>query len=861
MLVIAACSTTKNKWINRGYHNMTSRFNGYFYAKENMKSAIDMVNKNYVDDYSQLLPIHQLPNTAETKGCYTFLEKAMKKATTVIEHHAITTKGGDEIPGAVKWIDDSYLIIGEARFYKGEYLSSIEIFDYLILKYSKFDIRYDAILWKAKADIEQNGYTEAQSLLDVINNDKSCPDRLQAEIKATYADLDIAMGNYTDAIKNLEEAVEANKNKKVEARYTYILGQLYEKQGKTKEAYDAYARVISLHPEYTMLFNAKLSRARLSASDPKNRTAAKKELQKMLTDGKNVDYLDQIYYTLAQLEMGANNEKGAINFYQMSVSYSIGNNKQKSLSYLALGDIYFQKDDYVNAQAYYDSTMSFLPADYPDYAAIGEKKKSLTTLVGYIDLVKTQDSLQMIVKKYGDDTVKLYPYIDKLIQQAKEDDKKKKDALAAALLAANTTTTGLGGSSSTGSWYFYNQSTITFGMTEFTRKWGNRKLEDNWRRANKESVITDDDQSTSSDTAKKAAAAAVPDKYSRKYYIKDLPFTDSAQKASDSLIADALFNLGSIYKEQLKNYPRSIESFESLCKRYPTHKYSMPSHYQLFKIYSDKNLKEHDDAKAQLHSTYICTNGPETEYCELVKNPDHDVVVGAEKKKISAYYDSTYSIYLAKDYLQVITRCNYADSVFGTKLDKNEQAAMFAYLRAISLGKTQGVAAMETAMTKIVANYPKDPIRPQAQAMLDAIHKTASTTVVDTTKAVSSIYTDNDKTEYQYVVIVETGKGDLNKFKIALSDFNTANYASAGLSVTSIILDDKHTLVSVKKFADETSGNNYYTVLRGHPELFGQLLNGTYQVFTISTENFAIFYKDKNVATYQSFFDANVKPK
>ena len=39
-----------------------------------------------------------------------------------------------------------------------------------------------------------------------------------------------------------------------------------------------------------------------------------------------------------------------------------------------------------------------------------------------------------------------------------------------------------------GKWYFYNSTTLSFGYSEFTRKWGKRKLEDDWRRANKMSL-------------------------------------------------------------------------------------------------------------------------------------------------------------------------------------------------------------------------------------------------------------------------------------------------------------------------------------------------------------------------------------
>jgi len=36
-----------------------------------------------------------------------------------------------------------------------------------------------------------------------------------------------------------------------------------------------------------------------------------------------------------------------------------------------------------------------------------------------------------------------------------------------------------------GDWYFYNQTTLSFGVNDFIKKWGNRKLEDNWRRSQK----------------------------------------------------------------------------------------------------------------------------------------------------------------------------------------------------------------------------------------------------------------------------------------------------------------------------------------------------------------------------------------
>ena len=39
-----------------------------------------------------------------------------------------------------------------------------------------------------------------------------------------------------------------------------------------------------------------------------------------------------------------------------------------------------------------------------------------------------------------------------------------------------------------GGWYFDNPNTLSFGFSEFNRKWGKRKLEDDWRRSDKKSL-------------------------------------------------------------------------------------------------------------------------------------------------------------------------------------------------------------------------------------------------------------------------------------------------------------------------------------------------------------------------------------
>ncbi len=826
-----------------------------------MKDANDKIVKTYEDDYSQLLPVFQIPNTPASKGCYTDLEKAIKKATLVIERHAITNKSGIEVAGAVKWIDENYLIIGQAHYYKQEFIPALEIFEYIINKYPKNPTQSLAIMWKARTLIQLGDFTGAEGQLDVVANDKSLTDAQQGEVKATYADLYIHTGNYPNAIKYLEEAIPLTKKKKTRARYMFILAQLYEITGNNKKAADYFGDVISLNPNYDMLFNAKLNRARLSASTATNRNAAKKELERMLTDEKNKEYKDQIYYTLAQLEQSGNNKAGAIAFYKLSVASSFGNNKQKAISFLALGDISFADQDYLQAGAYYDSTMMFLPKDYKGYNSISDKKKNLGNLIKYLNIISKEDSLQKVVNVYGGDTTTLYAYIDKKIEAAKKEEERKKKELEDRMnggnnmigLNPNTPNTP---NQPAGQWYFYNPSTVGFGVSEFTRKWGNRKLEDNWRRGNKETLIEEEDPE-SKDTAKGATKKLASDQ-SRDFYLRELPLTKEKMEKSNEALADAYYNLGSIYKDQMNNLPKASETFEALCVRFPNHKYALASHFQLYRIYQKTGNK----VKEKEHSDFICKNHPQSDYCQLITNPEHELNILAEREKVRVYYDSTYQEYTRRNFASVVVRSNYADSIFGTK---HEHAAKFAYIRALSLGKTQGTPQMESALVKLIDNFPKDPIRPTAQSMLDFIRKSKSgvgnTNPIDTAGNAKASYASNDKVEFQYMVIVQTGKGDLNKFKAALSDFNTANYGSTQLSISAMVVDPARQAIMVNKFADQSAAMAYYNNLKSHPEIFAWLGAGTFQAMVISTENIPLFLKNKDVEGYKKFFDENILNK
>ena len=66
----------------------------------------------------------------------------------------------------------------------------------------------------------------------------------------------------------------------------------------------------------------------------------------MLKDDKNIEYLDVIYYGLAELSVRENKIDEAIPLYKKSVAKSVTNDAQKAISSLQLGEIFYERQNY-----------------------------------------------------------------------------------------------------------------------------------------------------------------------------------------------------------------------------------------------------------------------------------------------------------------------------------------------------------------------------------------------------------------------------------------------------------------------------------------------------------------------------------
>ena len=865
MIIVAGCSVKKNNLVSRTYHGVLAHYNGYWNAENKYNDGVAQLAKSHEDKYDRILSVYQYGDANKAKAIYPAMDDAIKRVSLVIQRQTmyIKDKSGKAYHEHNKWIPKNWLLVGKCRFMKREYFNALETFQFMGGRYGKDEIRYDAFLMMLKTYNEMAYVSESDNMIDFLKNDPAFPKRLKADFYSSCANYDLMTKDYEKAVNDLTKAISFTKKRATRARLTFILAQIYQKQGDNMKAEQLYDKVTRMNAPYELNFNAEINSAVVSQANSPNSDKIKKKLIKMAKDIKNSDYLDQIYYALAGIELKEGNTKGAIDYLHKSIGASLKNTNQKALSYLELGKIYFDRPEYKPAQTYYDSTITFLTKDHPDYPIILNKRNTLTKLIKNLNIIAYEDSLQRVA---GMSEAERNKFVDDILTKEKEEkdeakrkEKEEKDKNANTILSNNTNNNkdpnkdvGAGG------WYFYNPATISFGYSEFLKKWGNRKNEDDWRRSSKQSNLNaagaDElesadaevkDTTNSKDSTKSATAM-------RDKYMKNVPTSDKLMEASNGRIIEAYYTIGLIYKEQFNDYNEAIKAFETLDKRFPNNKFLVPTYYNLYRI----NLTIKNQERADYYKNLILNKYPESEFARLIKNPNAVEDAQNSEKKLNEYYENTYEAYLGGKYPMVIERKFLADSIFPGNILKPK----FDYLRTLSIGRTRDLNVFETALKNIVQDYPKDSVSVQAKQILDYINKIKGNTngSQDSTKTNNSIpYAFNPDSAQYYVVTFPNKTVEAIKVKTKVQSYLSKYYSNSTFDVSNFLLDANTQIIVVKEFGDNTKGMDFYNGIVTNDEVFGDYKNIQMSQFLIDAPNYNIFYGDKDLTKYMAFFTSN----
>jgi tetratricopeptide (TPR) repeat protein len=862
-LLFSNCSTEKNTGLSRTYHNINSKFNIFFNGQESYKSGVLKAEKNFTDNYSKILPVFYYSNETVAQTVAPEMNRALQKASKVITLHSITAKPefkkGPQTQKQRdfynqkeynKWIKNNLLLMGKAYTYKRDFFLAQEALRKLITDYPNEPLRYEALIWMARANSEQEEYREAERILILLETDTELPKSLKGDLYITLADLYIKQNNYPKAIPYLEKALEFTRKKTLKLRYSYILAQLYEETGEPDKANKKYREVIKMNPPYEMTFNAKINMAGTFTPGGENAREISAQLRKMLKDDKNIEFLDQVYYALGDLEFKQGNEENAIDFFKLSAEKSVSNFNQKGLTYITLGDIYYKNKDYPLAQAYYDSSLLNITIDYENYEELSKKTASLTGLVENIQIYELEDSVQRLAKLPEQERfVIIDKIISDLIASEEEERRKMQDEqldMQQGNIMASQSSNRAGTETAGGKWYFYNLNAKSFGQPEFRMKWGNRRLEDNWRRKNKQTVETFEERETETQANGEQTSERVINNKSREFYLVNIPLNDSMKTASDEKLAEALFNLGVIYRNEFNDIAKSIESFEELIQRYPVNQFELTSYYNLYELYAQINQPD----KSEMYKNLLVGKFPDSPTARILTDPNYLKQLEESRNKEYSFYDETYEALNRSEFNRVITNANLALNTFKNK----ELYPRFRLLSALANGGLSGKEVLKTEMEKLAEDYPDHEVGKYANEMVNFIYQEApEIKIADTFSEAVEIYSFNPDTVHYLAVLTDKSTNN-NQLNFNIINFNLDNYSNLNLAIQRETINE-NTLFIISSFDNIDLATRYMSSFMTNPDAFRDIDLSLVKVFLISGDNFNTLLSDKDAGKYLLFYE------
>ncbi|HPX34030.1 MAG TPA: tetratricopeptide repeat protein [Bacteroidales bacterium] len=867
ILLVISCSTKKNSFTSRTYNNLVSHYNTYWNGRESFNEGVRNLERDAKDNYTTILPVFKFGNEQEAQAVAFNMDRAIEKSSKVILRHSMYFQRKEY----VRRVKDSYMLIGKSYLYKREYPNARRTFEWISGFYKDEAVKYDADLWLAMTYNQTGEFEKSSMVLDKLNKDIRtgiAPAKTDRLFQMIYADYYILQNDYQPSIKYLKRAIELNSRKKDKNRLRFILAQVHQEIGDMKEAARLYQLLIRKNPPFEMSVNAKINLAKTYDTKRSNRNMIVKTLEKLLKDHKNSEYRDQIYYALADMYAKDNQTEKVIEYLALSVATSVSNDYQQTLSSLKLADIYFEQPDYIFAQAYYDTAMQVMPNNFPNYKSIKEKTEVLTELITNLRNISIQDSLQNMAKMPEAERNKIIDEkIRKIVEEEKRLAEEQREAQRTVSMLEQTNRMENRNLQQSGGWYFYNPSAMSFGYTEFINKWGRRKLEDLWRLSNKQASIEFDELAEGEEGENGAENDSTlkleSDPKKREFYLQNLPLTEEAMEASQKIIENALFEAGYIYKDGLQDNEHSIQAFEELIEKFPEHENRLMVFYQLY-----KNWEEADDRnKADYYKNLIIRDFPETDYAKILLDPNYNLVVQARLDAASNLYYDTYSAYMNNQFYLVINNSNLAQEQY----QDSELIAKFEFLKGLSFGKLQDVDTMRTTLEDLIANYPESSIKPLAQDILSRIsqdetgqlvlHETSvnveenEITGENPEEEFTSIYSANNSSVHFYGMIVDASQTNINALKVRLSDFNANNFRLSQLKINSIVFDNDLQLVTVGNFENAEKAMVYYNSVLNNDYITSPLEGTDTSFFVITTDNYPLFYREKEIQGYMKFFE------
>jgi hypothetical protein len=715
-LFFVACSTKKNTFVSRNYNALTTKDNVLYNGNLALDKGIIDLKSQYKDNFWEILPVERMqiseeqmtPGQAKNPN----FEKAETKATKAIQKHSMNIEGSEKNPQ----MDEAHLLLGKTRYYDQRFVPALEAFNYVLYKYPTSDKIHEVKIWREKTNMRMDNDAAAVINLKKLLTEIKFKDQIFADANATVAQAYVNLEENKNALAKLKIATQFTKSSEEKARYRFIEAQIYERLGYKDSAYAKYQEVIDMKRKSARQYVIQAHARQASQFDFKkgDTLAFLEKYDKLLKDRENRPFLDVLNHQMALFYDKQNNPETAVVYYNKSLRKKSDDSYLIASNFRNLADIYFNKAKYVLAGKYFDSTLTVLNSKTREFKLITKKRENLEDVIKFEGIAQRNDSILKIASLSKEGKEK---YFKEHIETLKKEDAKKlelakKAAKDNAIADANKDSNGKDSaadnapatkpiapialnSDSGSTFYFYNPSTVAFGVVEFKKKWGDRAHVLNWRLA-KEGVKDDQNPEDAKDaiTSDGDQSKELNEKYSTNFYLKQIP---SSTKILDSIGKErnfAYYQLGVIYKEKFKEYQRAADKLEKLLENKPEERLVLPTMYNLYKIYEIIDKEKSLAMKSKILAQY-----PDSRYAQILSNSGGGNLASSTPE---IAYDALYKEHEKEKYREILPKIEAAIEQFTGE----DMLPKFELLKANVIGKLKGVAEFKKALNYVALTYP-----------------------------------------------------------------------------------------------------------------------------------------------------------
>ncbi len=904
VLVVTGCGTQKNTAKTRWWHAFKARYNTYYNGTlAYIDGSLEKENGNK-DNFTEIIPLYTVGNKTNRETGKSNFERAIEKCQKTIKLHSIKrrpvwNKKRRKTEKDIEWLSrreynpflwKAWMLMGRSQFHKGAFDEAASTFSYMSRLYQTQPAIYaKARAWLAKCYVEEDWLYDAEDVIRNMQRD-SIHWSAQKEWDYTYADYYIHTGDYAQAVPYLRKVIKHEMRRKQRAREWFLMGQLQAALGNDALAMKAYRRVVRQNPPYELEFNARIAMTEVASKGQAKKMIGK--LKRMAASDKNKEYLDQVYYAIGNIYLSQRDTTNAISAYERGNAKATRSGIEKGVLLLRLGDLYWERERYNDAQRCYGAAIGMLDKDRKDYAQLSERSKVLDELVPFTDAVHLQDSLQELSRM---DEKERNAAIDRVIDALKKKEKEERDKQAEQNaqetmaknggnnMGQNQNSNNASNSNSTdkqgnGLWYFYNPLAVSQGKTAFQKLWGKRENVDNWQRVNKTvvSAIGSEEMSEEQlDSIAKAEAAldsiaqvtdsAQNDPHKREYYMAQIPFSDEAKAASNKIIEDGLYHSGVIFKDKLDNLTLSEKQLLRLTENYPDYEKMPDAYYHLFLLYSRKGMPTVADGYVdRLKSQF-----PDNDWTTLLTDPyfKENAAFGVHIE--DSLYACTYEAFKAARYAEVAGNVHVSSTRF--PLGANRDKFVFiGGLGKLNQGDADGcVADMKT----VVEKYPQSGVSAMAGMIINGVQagrklRGGTFDIGNIWERRTAVLNDNDTTgtkklsaerdaNFVFIIAYKPDSLDENKLLFELARYNFTSYLVRNFDISIADADGIH-LMSVSGFRNYDEALQYARNFHAQPVLRRMAANN--RTIIISEQNLELLGKQYSYDDYVKFYAKHFAP-